>query len=206
MRKFNRLFGVGLNKTGTTSLAAALELLGIPTLHHTARVKASLEKERKAGLEPLSTEPDFRAFADYPIDEFYQELDATYPNSIFISTNRDLESWLDSRERHVMRNQKDPNYKGNWTVVDRDAWEERWYRHLSEVSEYFEDRPDDLLCYDMFSEVGWEPICAFLEVPVPNVAFPRENFGRSNAWKRSRVGRMLRAFKVRLTQMTRILL
>ncbi len=33
--------------------------------------------------------------------------------------------------------------------------------------------PERLLAYDVAQ--GWDPLCAFLEVPVPDVAFPRTN-------------------------------
>ena len=33
--------------------------------------------------------------------------------------------------------------------------------------------PERLLTYDV--SAGWEPLCAFLEVPVPDTSFPRTN-------------------------------
>ena len=55
MIDFNRLFGIGLNKTGTTSLQAALKFLGIPTMHYTRKLKEALECERMHGQPPLSS-------------------------------------------------------------------------------------------------------------------------------------------------------
>ena len=46
-----------------------------------------------------------------------------------------------------------------------------WEQHLGDVQA--ELPPDRLLVFDVRD--GWEPLCAFLDVPVPEGAFPRLN-------------------------------
>ena len=43
------------------------------------------------------------------------------------------------------------------------------------VTEYFRDRPKDLLVLDVCGGDGWEPLCAFLGLEPPRHAFPHFN-------------------------------
>jgi len=54
---------------------------------------------------------------------------------------------------------------------DRDHAIEVFRRHVEEVTASLP--PDRLLVFDVAE--GWEPLCAFLGVPVPNHPFPRLN-------------------------------
>lgn len=179
MISFNKIFGIGLNKTATTSLAQALNIIGIPTMHWAAKLKNGLKHEKKNDLKLLSTFEDFLGFTDYPIDEIYQELDKVYPGSKFIYTWRDLNSWLKSRELHVRRNQQNPDYKGNWLQIDQKAWATSWKSHQQKVYSYFEKRPHDLLVMNICDGDGWEKLCEYLDVPVPAVNFPKVNAART---------------------------
>jgi hypothetical protein len=206
MEHFNRLFGIGLNKTATTSLQAALEILGIPTMHYTARLKQVLEDERMKGLTLLSSLTEYQAFLDYPIYEIYPELDVVYPGSKFVFTIRDLDTWLDSRERHVRRNQKDPNYKGKWLVVDRKAWELTWHQHQQQVADYFRNRSEDLLYMNIFAGDGWDELCSFLKMPVPDAPFPRKNSAKADTKRRSRNSSFMRVIRQQLARIRNLLI
>jgi hypothetical protein len=56
-------------------------------------------------------------------------------------------------------------------VTDRDFMTDWFARRNQEVIDSLP--PDRLLVYS--PKQGWEPLCAFLDVPVPEVAFPRVN-------------------------------
>jgi hypothetical protein len=47
-----------------------------------------------------------------------------------------------------------------------------YYRHTLDVLDYFEHRMHDLLIIDVTAGEGWELLCPFLGVPVPNRPFP----------------------------------
>jgi hypothetical protein len=51
----------------------------------------------------------------------------------------------------------------------------RMLTHNSDVIDYFRGRPKDLLVIDITREGNWEPICSFLDEPVPASAFPHAN-------------------------------
>ena len=64
---------------------------------------------------------------------------------------------------------------------------------------YFADRPGDLLEIDISRGGGWEPLCAFLGEPVPDVAFPRSNSAEGRKSLGHRIRRRLKRLRARLT-------
>lgn len=175
-----RVFGIGLNKTGTSSLRDALEMLGYKSLHG-GRLETMVlaQKAIDEGKPMLSyLDPDLEAFTDvFGLTYYFFLADVQYPGARFILTLRDLDVWLDSRRRHVEKNQqlKDAGeYRGEFVNVNIDAWATEYRRHEAVVRAYFADRPGDLLAFDLSTE-GWEPLCEFLGQPVPDEPFPWAN-------------------------------
>ena len=83
-----RIFGVGMHKTGTTSLYKALEILGFDTAHWSGPQWAkNIWLEMREGRS-LTIEKHY-AITDLPITLLYRELDKAYPGSKFILTVRD---------------------------------------------------------------------------------------------------------------------
>ena len=58
----------------------------------------------------------------------------------------------------------------SWTIR---GWTSERTEHERRVRAYFADRPDDLLVIDISAGEGWEALCPFLGVPVPDKPFPR---------------------------------
>lgn len=180
-----KVFGIGLNKTGTSSLHRALELLGYRSLHfggfETNDLILRAIDERKPMLSYLDPEPD--AISDVVlVTYFFYLADAQYPGAKFILTLRDIDEWLDSRRRHVERNQQMKEageYEGWFLNVDIDLWVQEYRRHEAIVRTYFAHRPDDLLAFRP-AEDDWDPLCNFLGHPVPELPFPWENRDRSD--------------------------
>jgi hypothetical protein len=185
-RDRQKVFGIGLNKTGTSSLHRALELLGYRSLHF-GRQEANDHilraiDDRKPMLSYLDPEPDAISDVIYVTYYFYLA-DAQYPGAKFILTLRDIDDWLDSRRRHVERNQRMKEageYEGWFLNVDFDLWTHEYRRHEAVVRTYFADRPQDLLAFRP-AEDGWEPLCDFLGRSVPDEPFPWENRDRAYA-------------------------
>jgi hypothetical protein len=174
-----KVFGIGLNKTATFSLHEALGLLGYKGLHHGGLETMNLVQQAIDGGKPMLTylDPSLEAFTDiFGITYFFFLADAQYPGSRFILTVRDLEDWLDSRRRHVEKDQrvKGADHEGVMNV-DLDGWRTEYLRHEAVVRAYFADRPSDLLVLDITAGQGWEPLCEFLDRPVPEAPFPWKN-------------------------------
>jgi len=107
------------------------------------------------------------------------ELDKQNPNSKFILNTRNLDDWLDSREKHILRRKKKglpiKHISPSGLLIDRPYWEQVFKVHHQEVLEYFKDRQEDLLIIDVPKGDGWEKLCAFLGYPIPDVPFPQKN-------------------------------
>jgi hypothetical protein len=178
-----RVFGIGLNKTATTSFHAAMTILGYDSLHWGGPpIRKEVERALADGV-PLLSYLDQRhdAFSDIePITRNFALLDRQYPGSTFVLTVRPVEDWLDSRRRHVENNVRRKalgEYHGAFLEVDEPAWRAEWDDHLGQVRRHFAGR-DDFLEVDFTSGEGWGPLCQVLGVPEPEAEFPGENSGR----------------------------
>lgn len=175
-----KVFCVGFQKTGTTSLYAALTMLGYRTA---AVVGRDLTAERLADEGAalcIETMKKFDAAQDMPWPLFFRELDAAYPGSKFILTVRDKERWFSSIEGHFGANADEIQA----FIYGRDAAapagnRQRYLdicsRHERDVRAYFADRAGDLLVMDLERGDGWSELCAFLGVAIPAGPFPAKN-------------------------------
>jgi tetratricopeptide (TPR) repeat protein len=184
-----KIFVIGLTKTGTTSISSALETLGYLTAHYLNPFTSEMLDENDA--------PVFDAMSDTPVCIMFESLFYTFPNSRFIWTLRDLQSWQDSFSRHYMR------WHGtdDFGVLHRLATTRGTYLHgekfarkfatlysnypnlvaahsayAERVNAFFtSSKRSRLLLFDTFSGDGWEKLCGFLGRPVPDVPYPWEN-------------------------------
>ena len=188
-----RVFCIGLNKTGTSSLHVALNILGYNSVHAKTpdgiNIKQKIESNFHEGIDIIDGLKGYTAFLDWDKDEtshlIFKEFHKQYPKSKFILNTRELNSWLDSREKHVLRNQKkkkeNPEKDISWLEIKRDEWEKHFKEHHRNVYEYFDDKKDELLTYDVTQNQGWKPLCDFLGCAVPRTAFPKANVSPSMA-------------------------
>lgn len=146
----------------------------------------------------------YHSITDFPGCLFYKELMARYPEARVILTVRDAESWYQSARRTIFRSY--PTWRQTGFIFSRYFFSKR-VRQLMQVGwlirktifrqtfkgkqfrpeygkavfrkhneEVINTVPSEkLLVYDV--KDGWEPLCHFLGVPVPNVPFPRSNSG-----------------------------
>ena len=71
-----RIFCIGLNKTGTSSLARAFEMLGLRALHDSRRAIAAIERASAQDLPLLTDIDEFDCYNDDPFYRWYRQLDA----------------------------------------------------------------------------------------------------------------------------------
>lgn len=170
-----KVIGVGLHKTGTTSLASALYTLGyyVGGYFDTGgfATASALEDHvvEQAGV--------FDAVQDMPWPAFYQLLDERFPGSRFVLTVRDPDRWVNSVVHHF-GDRRISSHEMMYGVPTASDHEQRYLecfrRHNEQVQEYFAGR-DDLLVMDLAAGDGWSELCAFLGAPEPAVPFPRQN-------------------------------
>jgi hypothetical protein len=175
------VFGIGLNKTGTSSLHEALRILGYRSLHWGGpQARALVRKAMEEGKPMLHyLDPDLEAVLDLEeVTYNFGLADAQYPGARFILTVRDLESWVESRRRHVESNRRAKaagKYSGPFLEIDVDAWVADYRAHIERVRDHFRGRPSELLEIDLAAGDGWEPLCEFLGHEIPGVPFPAQN-------------------------------
>jgi hypothetical protein len=182
-----KVFGIGLDKTGLTSLHQALEELGYTTARlQGPETELPIFRALDEGwplLHYLDAEADAVAGILALSSRFFIA-DVQYPGSKFILTVRDLADWLASRRRQVEKN-RELQAAGiphtGFLSVDVDAWGAHYEEHEAVVRAYFADRPDDLLVFDLVGGDGWEPLCEFLGLPTPEASFPHARQGQTVA-------------------------
>jgi 3'-phosphoadenosine 5'-phosphosulfate (PAPS) 3'-phosphatase len=176
-----KIFGIGLSKTGTTSLAHALELLGCKTRDYPGLVHYSPGDLTSIDAGLLAAHD---ALTDTPIPSFYRELDAAYPDAKFILTIRDAEGWLKSCKKQFTQKLADKQNEAHnqlfmdlygCTVYDEQKFRAGYDRFVDGVQEYFKGRPGKLLIMNVAAGDGWETLCPFLNKPVPGIPFPKAN-------------------------------
>ena len=194
MREFNRIFLVGLTRTGTNSLTEALNTLGI-SIRHYPDSEETFEKISN-GFFRIKELETHRGISDVMAAAFYPDFDKEYPGSLFILTLRSsIDEWVEScrqklkgysqEERSIQtqigKSRELPNFLRVATYGTA-VWDERRFRYIYErhrwdVQRYFWNRPNDLLTMSVTD--GWRFLCQFLEVPEPDVPFPNmKNSGR----------------------------
>lgn len=181
-----KIFGIGLSKTGTTSLGAALQVLGYKTKDFPSirYIPHALLYIKDHNLN------NYDAFTDIPVIPFYKKLDKKYPGSKFIYTTREKESWLRSCQRYPRFHI--PLYRLPFKIIklrqtiyktyrfDYEKFDQAYDRHHQDVLNYFKLRPQDLLVLDINEENKWGKICQFLNHPVPDRKFPFRNSRKYN--------------------------
>jgi hypothetical protein len=180
-----KIFCIGLNKTGTSTLGRCLDLLGFK---HTSFSLSLLEQVATLNYGQLyTTISKYDSFSDWPYPLVFKHLDQVYPGSRFLLTLRSTpEIWLDSLASHALRT--DPimgsrarslAYGYPYPQLNPQAHLSMYNHHLQEVRSYFFGRPDDLLeiCWEQGS--SFDDLCIFLGCESSNASLPHSNSAKN---------------------------
>lgn len=204
-----RVIGAGFGRTGTFSLKAALEQLGFGPTYHMMEVFQHPEHiplwQAAGEGKPVDWDTIFAGYqsaVDWPTSAFYRDLMDRYPEAQVILTVRDPERWYESGTKTIFPSRErdpeeivTPDMAAHRTMTRTIMWDgifdgRIWDKdhairifdqHIDEVKKTVP--PRRLLVFDV--KEGWEPLCAFLGVPVPDTAFPRLNDTASFIARRS---------------------
>lgn len=186
------IIGAGFGRTGTMSLKAALEQLGYPCYHMVECFPRGPEHWRlweQVGQSTPNWDAIFEGFTatvDFPACTSYGALASYYPDAKVVLTVRAPEKWYTSVQNTIfqkewidflpgtdagayMKATIDDYFDGR--MHDRDHLVRRFNEHVSSVRENI--APERLLVFEVAD--GWEPLCEFLELPVPDMPFPNVN-------------------------------
>lgn len=173
-----KVFGIGLNKTGTTTLGRCFVKLGY---NHCSFHGPLMIQYGSGNLQAaMDFAAKFNSFEDWPWPLLYRRLSERYPTAKFILTIRMTPAiWLRSITSHSKRVRESefrtiaygkPNPEEN-----EEEYLATYLAHNREVMEYFAKTPDRLisLCWEKGDD--WIKLCDFLGKPVPKDRFPHLN-------------------------------
>jgi len=172
----SKVFCIGFHKTGTTSIAEALRILGYRVTGRNGTRDPNIEENVLAMAYDLVDKYD--VFQDNPWPIIYKELDEKFPGSKFILLLRDPGLWINSQVNSFGRKET-PMRKWIYGVGcpegNEDIYIKRFKDHNEEVLNHFRNRPQDLLVLDLGKGDGWEKLCPFLGEKIRKVSFPHVN-------------------------------
>ncbi|HVZ05502.1 sulfotransferase [Hyphomicrobium sp.] len=178
-----KVFGIGLSRTGTTSLHAALTELGLDSAHWTNPL-----------THQVLSSPDFYMFGaccDCCVSPEFEKLFYLYPESKFVLTVRSIDDW----ERSFWRHHRRVSWAGDMNSFRKsfaarpfqeceiefalyaatDQVSEAYRAFDERVTRFFGSDSGRLLKLNIADGEGWSELCSFLNKPVPPKPFPHLN-------------------------------
>lgn len=192
-----QIIGAGFGRTGTASMKQALVHLGFGPCYHMFEVFAKPEgiplwhKLAFGGeVEWDDLLGNYPSGVDWPVSYFWEPLSHRYPEAKILLTVRPADEWYTSMTNTIFSTLGGKQPEGD----DQKVWREMVDKIV--IEDTFDNRSDDrahceavfdrhtqkvkdtipadrLIVYEVGS--GWEPLCAGLGVPVPDVPFPKTN-------------------------------
>jgi len=200
-----QIIGSGFGRTGTRSLKEALEQLSFGPCHHMEEVFQNPDQvahwQAYVAGEPVDWHSVFAGYTsqiDWPGAHVWRELSQAFPDAKIIHSQRPDASWWNSFSRTIgkllrvypdmdlpphVRDMLDAaaEFVGKQTFngkfEDKDAALAAYHQRADDVRAAIP--PERLLVFDVAD--GWVPLCAFLDVPVPDGPFPHRNV-KSDFW------------------------
>lgn len=174
-----KVIGVGLNKTGTSTLKTCMYQWGFKHISYDLDAfKAYRNKDWKY-LWKITDVHD--SFENWPWALMYEQMYEWYPDAKFLLTVRkDAETWFKSLSNHGKRMGPLVDYEqyiyGYAIPDDNQAAHLRFYQeHNAAVEAFFTDKPGQLmkLCWE--NGDGWPQLGRFLNLAPPATEFPHAN-------------------------------
>jgi hypothetical protein len=193
-----RVIGAGFGRTGTLSLKFALEKLGFDKCYHMMEVHLHPSHNRIWRDTAEGKMPDWQALfegyqasVDWPSCNFWREQLQAFPDAKVILSRRDPQRWYQSVMNTIWLASKsraesdDPVVRNSAAMAFEVIWDPIFERRMDDkewvISRYeahnqavIDEVPaDKLLVYEPGE--GWQPLCEFLEVEVPDEPYPKVN-------------------------------
>ncbi len=199
-----QVIGAGFGRTGTMSLKGALEQLGFgPSFHMIDLARQpELLPGWQAAVDGQDVDwnqllDGWESTVDWPACTYWEQIWETFPDAKVLLSVRDPESWYQSCLKSIHASAKAAGkgeLEGGAVAVSPEAmklinglmWNGTFDGRFEADKEFAIDvfnrhnedvkskvPADKLLVYEI--KQGWEPLCEFLEVPVPDSPMPHLN-------------------------------
>jgi hypothetical protein len=179
-----KIFCTGFNKTGTTTIKRCFKILELGAIAPTSGGiirKVNNEIFQNNNYEPaLKFAEQYDCFEDRPwnVWELYKHLDERFPDSKFILTVRNSESWWKSVERWISVSKPWMAIRYRQHLKAKDFLKESiipcYEKYNKDVINYFAGS-GKLLLIRLEDQSGWQPLCDFFQKEIPDVPFPHAN-------------------------------
>lgn len=191
-----KVIGAGFGRTGTNTLREVLNSLGFGPCYHMYEVIPHPDRIAAWQVIAEGGTPDwdvlfegYNSAVDWPAARFWRELSEHFPDAKIILSERDPEAWYKSINKTILETFRmtdapdefavlrgmtrklifEDTFGGN--IENKDHVIDVYKKNSADVRAAF--GPDRLLTFD--PNEGWDPLCAFLGVAVPDEPFPHTN-------------------------------
>jgi hypothetical protein len=184
------VIGTGFGRTGTDSMRFALNILGVGPTHHMFELEEGTPLRQPWLDLAKGAEPDwellfsgYRACVDWPSAYYWRTLIDEYPDAKVLLTLRSAESWWTSFEATLLKHMQSGDDPEGLAVLliaeqvfggrpdDRSHAIATYNRNTEAVIESVD--PERLLIHNLGD--GWDPLCNWLGLSVPEVSYPTGN-------------------------------
>ena len=174
-----KILGAGLPRTGTTTLHAAFELLGLTSTNRTQDVIADPLRFRNWH----KVFDRHHAIVGLPAAHFVEEIYFATGCKVIVTT-RAVNDWWDSLEwlkQYESDTWEITNYMyfGDW-MRNKEVYQAEFIARNARRIENIQSK--DLLMIDFTNGDGWEQLCKFLGLQIPDIEFPITNQRTSTEW------------------------
>ena len=172
-----KIICVGLHKTATSSLDAALSKVGYKVAGYYGINDPNIANSALSqGIQILQ---DKDAAQDDPWYLIYRELDTAFPHAKFILTTRNSAKWIKSCKQHFggSRNEVRRWFYGDGKddpIGNEEHWIKTKEKHEADVREYFRQRPESFIEMDITAGDDWDKLGPFLGIDKKG-PFPKTN-------------------------------
>jgi hypothetical protein len=201
LRQQTKVFGIGLSRTGTTSLTVALNDAGISTYHALPHLLDWPDSRESGNPMPNRWWADaYDGHTDIQSSVVFKQLAEMYPTAKFVYNRRPANKWGPSMFKFMAKHDSlwtalqmahdwgmpvppvdwlfEAMYGEGYRQYSAAEWTERYHKHDADVLAYFAQagKQSQLLNISFTEGEGWETLGPFLGVDTPpgqTGAFPR---------------------------------
>jgi Sulfotransferase domain len=185
-----KVIGTGFGRTGTDSMREALNILGFGPCHHMLEVMGNEEQKKLWRALAQGAAPDwsqlfagYSSCVDWPSAHYWPQLIKAYPDAKILLTYRAPESWWESFQKTILEgiNKSVDQASLGIALIARQVFGGHPGDRANAIAVYEANiaavkataPPERLLVHKLGG--GWEPLCAHLGVPVPDLPYPSRN-------------------------------
>ena len=134
--KYEKIFVIGFNKTGTSTLHILFQQNGLTSQHDGSKWDVE----------------EYQCFSDNGNKRDWKKLFNSYPNSMFLLNNRPIDDWIRSRAKHCYVEKLRWGYPPSVNLYK--SWIHERNEHYLEVTSFFRRNPEVLTIVDI-SRSSW---------------------------------------------------